>query len=268
MAGKINVNFTLLKENYPDSQSLQGQVKTMADYYVSKNKSWTSCVMQMSVALNAVQELIPQKAPNGRLNDYHKPFFYMLAVADFKIYLATRYGPGESLQGTLPERTKAINKRQGILTFANDHTELWDKDHHVQNGVDRKTIMSAAAVSLLNTPTLFWEVGAGTNLLSPVPTWLVGWWEVKDGQTWYYYFSPTHTVTYTQVKPNTKKPPVETLESGGVVTLHPNGFTLEIKWNPAGGDNTIETFTRAPSTIEMMAGRSNRFAPLQAVKLK
>lgn len=268
--GKINVSFELLKENYPDSKSLKGQAKVMADNYERENPDWTSCVIQMSVALNAVQELIPKQGPT-RINDYHQPYFYMLSVVDFSAYLTKRYGAGEQINGTLVEKQKSLNGRQGILTIGKSHTELWDTDHHVQNGIDKKVLVMESSVLGSSSQILFWEVSAGKTPLLPVPTWLPGWWEVsQDGTTYYYSFSKTHTVTYTTVKPrNISIPAIETLTSGGVVTMHSNGATIVINWNPTiDGGSTTETFTRLPTIVESMAGRSNRFGSLTATKLK
>ncbi|MEZ6132531.1 MAG: T6SS effector amidase Tae4 family protein [Planctomycetaceae bacterium] len=268
--GRINVNFELLKENYPDFHSLSGEPRRRADKYKAENPKWTSCVIQMSVALNAVQELIPKENPNRKAgNDFWSPHFYMLSVVDFNAYLTKRYGAGELIKGTLAEKKAALNGRQGILTIGNSHTELWDTDHHVQNGKDRKALVVETAVLASNSPIRFWEVNAGTPALIPVPSWLPGWWEVDDGTVYYYSFSRSHTVTWTEKRPkNIALPAADILSNSGVVSVNKNGAAIVITWNPRGGGTTIETFTRLPSIVESMAGQSNRYSPLKAVKLK
>lgn len=196
-------------------------------------------------------------------------YLWVAGEARVKIYLESRYGAGEEIIGTPEQKKQKLSIKQGILTIGDDHTELWDNDHNVQNGVDRKALMSPAAVLGSNARTLFWEISTGANAVVPVPLWLPGWWEVNDGETYYYYFTKTHTVTYTKVNPkNITVPAIETLTNGGAITMHPNGASIIINWNPVDGGATIETFTRVPSIVESMAGQSNRYGPLKAVKMK
>lgn len=102
---------------------------------------------------------------------------------------------------------------------------------------------------------------------SPVPPWLLGWWSVFDGNQYYYYFS-AQQVTYTKTKPsNLSAPPAKGGLNYGNVTIIDHG--LEILWNPVGGGQTKETFTRVGWTSETeMNGDSTRYAKLFARKMK
>ena len=102
-----------------------------------------------------------------------------------------------------------------------------------------------------------------------MPSWLRGWWNVNDGNTYYYYFSDQHVVTYTKVEPkNLLFPPVKQPLNEGAVTISQNSLTVVIDWNPADGGETKETFTRLPTIGESMSGVSNRYGPLSATKMK
>ena len=168
-----------------------------------------------------------------------------------------------------------LNGKQGILLFrsagAGHHTELWDKTHIIQDGnavsgggakMDESNIFGQARV-------VFWEVIEEAAGLNPVPNWLQGWWNVTDGNPYYYYFSDQHVVTYTKIAPKyLAAPPVKTPLNEGAVNVSPSAPQIVIDWNPADGGATKESFTLEPSTSESrMPGVSNRYAPLLATKI-
>lgn len=99
------------------------------------------------------------------------------------------------------------------------------------------------------------------------PTWLWGWWTItEDGDTYYYYFGLAGFVAWTDQRPSSKNAPMVGPQNRGTFNL-PDASTLAITWNPLAGGQTIETFTPAASTRRKMAGASNRWGPLSAVKI-
>jgi hypothetical protein len=96
--------------------------------------------------------------------------------------------------------------------------------------------------------------------------WLVGWWAVSDGNSYYYYFSPAGTVQYTKTPPAVKTAPVMSMLNQGKYTYtSPN---LVVTWDPLDGGSTIETFYDARPQATTMKARSNRYAPLTATRLR
>jgi len=209
------------------------------------------------------------------------PYYYLLAVDELEQYLAGRYGRGEEIKKSASGAVQStaqmkahINGKQGILVFRNagagHHTELWDRTHILQDG---HAVSGGGAVmneaNIFGQPrVLFWETSLESAGLRAVPSWLPGWWKVFDGNTYYYYFSDQHLVTYTKVEPkNITQPPVKTPLNEGTVTV--TGSTqLILDWNPADGGETKETFTFPPAGIvTTMNGVSNRYSPLVATKM-
>jgi hypothetical protein len=116
---------------------------------------------------------------------------------------------------------------------------------------------------------LFYEVDDGTPKGNTAPDWLQGWWEVYDGNTYYYYFSDQNVATYTKTKPaHLNTPPLRVPLNEGDVKVSNDALTVEIDWNPADGGATVETFTRQPASTTFMNGVSNRYAPLTATKMQ
>ena len=48
---------------------------------------------------------------------------------------------------------------------------------------------------------LFWEC-IGDDGVPDAPRWIQGWWDVNDGNQWYYHFSSQFVVSYMTAKPN------------------------------------------------------------------
>ena len=222
---KIRANFDALKANYPTYKTLPPPLQTFMDNLNKITPGNTPCCVQISHALNRVGQLIPPtsfRRPNSKI----EPYYYILAVDELEQYLSGLYGRGEQIKKaltgkmTLPDEIKRMKEylkdKQGILVFRNagagHHTELWDKTHIVQDG---GAVSGGGAVmnesNIFGQPrVLFWEVSEETAGLNPVPDWLRGWWNVNDGNTYYYYFSDQHVVTYTKVEPkNVMVPPVK-----------------------------------------------------------
>ena len=95
---------------------------------------------------------------------------------------------------------------------------------------------------------------------------LWGWWDVDDGVQYYYYFGPGGFVQWSYKPPLGISAPIKLPQNQGTYTVTSAGL-LTIKWNPSGGDSTVETFSGVSPTVRKMKGTSNRFADLTASKM-
>lgn len=276
----VGVSFETLKRNYPTYKTLPPKLQDFMDGLNRITPGNTPCCVQVSHALNMAGRRIPTHSFRRR-NAQIGSFYYLLAVDELEMHLSGVYGRGESIKKSssghtrsLAEMKKHIDGRQGILVFRNNgaghHTELWDRTHILQDG---KAVSGGGAVmnqeNIFGQPrVLFWDVGADAPGTAPIPPWLTGWWHVNDGQDYYYYFSDQHVVTYTKTKPsNLNIPPAKIPMNEGSVHLSFHDAVITIDWNPADGGETQEIFTRLPTTINQMAGVSNRYGPLMATKM-
>lgn len=100
---------------------------------------------------------------------------------------------------------------------------------------------------------------------TPTSNWAMGWWDVSDGNQYYYHFGPDGRVQYTKKRPATSFAPPAVPLSSGEYSLRPNNVVF-IRWNPLDGGATEETFT-ATGNRRAMNGRSNRYGPLVARRL-
>ncbi|MDD1628767.1 MAG: hypothetical protein LUQ26_15080 [Methylococcaceae bacterium] len=100
----------------------------------------------------------------------------------------------------------------------------------------------------------------------PTASWLNGWWNVWDGNQYYYFFGSNGYVQYTKTKPTNNAAPPKYPLNQGVYTVTPSG-ELIIDWNPADGGATRETFSNARLGSTRMNGTSNRYAPLVATRI-
>ena len=97
-------------------------------------------------------------------------------------------------------------------------------------------------------------------------SWLLGWWDVNDGNQYYYYFGPKGFVQYTKTRPANTARPLAAGMNQGVYSMN-GSDVLVIDWNPADGGTTVETFGGARPGSARMAGTSNRYGPLVATRL-
>jgi len=278
--GKVRVQFTDLKVNYPTYKTLPPELQSFMNGLNQVSPGNTPCCVQVSHALNKAGQLIPS-ASARRANSKIGPYYYLLAVDELENYLAARYGRGEEIK-TSPsgavrstaEMKSHLNGKQGILVFRNTgfghHTELWDKTHILQDGhavSGGGAVMNEANI-FGQARVIFWETTTERSGLTPVPNWLKGWWKVYDGNTYYYYFSDQHVATYTKLAPKSpSQPPVKAPLNEGVVTISVSPPRVVIDWNPADGGATKETFTPQAPANTPMNGVSNRYAPLVATKM-
>jgi hypothetical protein len=283
MTGKIRVNFDTLKSKYPTYAALPKPIK---DYLDDLNRNIpddqpknTPCCLQVSHALNNAGRQLPPRS-FWRQNEKIGPFFYIRAVNELEQYLSGTYGRVEDIkrgpsgkQRSITEMKQYINGKQGILVFGGMHTELWDMTHIMQDGKapgGNGAVMNETAI-FGTAKVLFWEVSEEPAGLTPVPNWLQGWWNVYDGNTYYYYFSDEHVVTYTKTEPkNLSSPPVKIPMNEGDVSItldEQSTATIVLDWNPADGGATRETFTNVITGRDGMNGASNRYAPLYAKKM-
>lgn len=304
--GRIRAKFDTLKSKYPTYNLLP---KSLQDFMDRLNKEIpahvdaqgkeipaykphnTPCCVQVSHALNLAGQKLPPHSFR-RLNSQIGPFYYILAVDELEEYLAGVHGRGENIKRapsgkvrSMDEMKQYIDGKQGILVFrdappsAGLHTELWDKTHILQDGMSPPPAPDGKKAGMSQTHIFgaakvwFWEVSEESPGLIPVPNWLQGWWNVYDGNTYYYYFSAEHVVTYTNAnaKPaHLDSPPVKNPMNEGDVTITFDAqytATIELDWNPADGGATIETFRNVITSRDGMNGTSNRYAPLYAKKM-
>ncbi len=111
------------------------------------------------------------------------------------------------------------------------------------------------------------EIFLSAGSVAPTASWFDGWWQVWDGNTYYYCFEPRGEVSYIKTKPaRTASPPAKP-SNRGRYRYEPDQNRLVIDWNPNGGGSTRETFWNAiPGTI-MMNANSSRYSPLVAKRL-
>lgn len=93
-------------------------------------------------------------------------------------------------------------------------------------------------------------------------SWVNGWWNVNDGTQYFYYFFPDGRVQYVKRQPASMLVPPTAPLNTGTYNYLPGGEVF-VRWNPAGGGQTEETFT-AGSDRTTMTGTSNRYPPLTA----
>lgn len=284
--GKIKTSFGIMVANYPTYDKLP---KPLQDYMDGLNKPYlhkdgpyagqvvadhnTSCCIQISHALNKAGQIVPAYSWR-RDNEKIGSFYYIRAVDELEGYLSGRYGRGEDVRklGDMKAIKRHLDGLQGVLVFrdggAGFHTEIWDEDHILQDGSVSPGAVMDQGNCFGQHRVLFYEVNDGNRFDSPVPAWLQGWWEVYDGNTYYYYFSDQNVVTYTEKKPqHLDSPPLKAPGNEGDVTII-DSYNLEIDWDSTGGDQTVENFNRPADSTTFMNGTSNRFAPLTATKMQ
>lgn len=273
--GKIRANFNTIWNKYPTNDKLPDVI----DKYIALLKKATkvgdpeptSCCLQISYALNAAgQRIYPFS--QRRQNELLGGDYYIGSVDELEHYLTARYGRTEDIKigRTEAEMRQYLSGKQGILVFRQGpygfHTELWDG-----NNIKQKAGTPAAMNerNLFSKPRiLFWEITEEKDS-NAVPAWLQGWWNVYDGNTYYYYFSDQHGVTYSKDAPAALgvAPPKKPLNEG-TVTISATPPHVVIEWNPADGGATTESFTRVGWSSESeMNGVSNRYSPLFARKM-
>jgi hypothetical protein len=95
---------------------------------------------------------------------------------------------------------------------------------------------------------------------------LRGWWDVDDGIQYYYFFGPSGFVQWSYKPPLVIVAPIKVPQNQGSYSVTSDGV-MTIRWNPAGGDTTVETFSGVSFAAREMKGKSNRFADLTARKM-
>jgi hypothetical protein len=110
----------------------------------------------------------------------------------------------------------------------------------------------------------FFEAAPGPDE-GPTINWVIGWWDVNDGEQYYYYFGTDGHVQYTKNRPVSMFAPPKVPLSSGEYSFRPNNVVF-IRWNPLDGGSTEETFT-ADGGRKAMKGRSSRYGPLVALRL-
>ncbi len=101
---------------------------------------------------------------------------------------------------------------------------------------------------------------------APIPTWVVGWWEVTwRGAGYYYYLGPDGSARWTQTPPALATPPAPAKSGprrGSLTFAFPSSVT--IRWFDSG---SVEVFTRDPNANEM-TGQWNGGERIEASKIE
>jgi hypothetical protein len=283
LKGQIPIDYTTLRAGYPTYNKLP---KHIGDYMDALNKGLeagkpknTPCCFQVSEAFNKagaehkITSHSYRRACAKLGSDY-----YLGAVDELEYFLAGRYGKGEDVHaagGSGKDRTAlmkaSLSGRKGIICFRDGgygaHTELWDGTDIVQNGAPAANGAALLPSYIWGQPRiLFWPL-AGEDGVDAAPAWLQGWWDVNDGNQYYYYFSDQYVCTYTKEEPATAfGQPARNAMNEGVVTLTDNPNKVAIKWNAADDGTTEETFTFEGTVPTTMRGKSNRYADLTATR--
>ena len=116
----------------------------------------------------------------------------------------------------------------------------------------------------IDLETYFGELSRST--VDPLAEWMSGWWDVWDGNQYYYYFEHNGDVFYTKAKPRSRTAPPKMPLNQGSYVFYDDG-TMVIDWNPADGGVTVETFSGVRQGVTRMNGVSNRYAPLVATQM-
>jgi hypothetical protein len=149
-------------------------------------------------------------------------------------------------------------------------------DHHIAFVNAQGTIFEAADTHLGVKGTGRFSLaspGDYTHLVrlggsTVAPGWLLGWWKVWDGNTYYYYFGSDGVVKSTQTPPSdTRIPPARPKNVGRYTRTLPD--RLVVTWNKVAGAPTscVETFYNAADGCEQMNANSNLYSPLVAKRM-
>ena len=289
---KIRQNFEVMRNAYRDFKSLPPDIeKWLKDQHEVEAKEnekrkianierqqqgkkpldmlhSTSCCMQASLSFNATTQPIPKAGPIGRDNTtLSGGKNYILDVGEFRSYLTYKYGPTDQVVNF-----SEIAGLQGVLVFGGGHIEFWDGEAIFQSakGAAKRAGNQNAVIGagfLKSRPLWFWQITQETTVAS-APDWLVGWWDVNDGQTYYYYFHPDGAVNYIDTRPAPKWTPPKKIGNQGRYVMRDNGPF--ITWQPKlGVKPTEETFSRGDSgkSETVMSGSSNNYGGLIARKM-
>lgn len=283
--GKIAVEFETLLNNYPVYNKLPSHLKNYIDSLNKNIKEGqpknTPCCLQVSEALNGCggDHKIPPRSFRRANPELPKSSgnYYLQAVDELENYLTAKYGDGEEIKTgsrkDMSSMKKYLEGKQGILCFRNTgagaHTELWDKMKIIQDGAPSSSGAMMNQGYIFGQPrVVFWETTGATSAIGVVPLWLNGWWEVWDGNYYFYFFAPDGVVQYTKAKPtNTSRPPIRADNIGRYTYTSP--AQLVITWNRViGGEAACqETFYNAAFGCRRMNATSNLYSPLVATRL-
>lgn len=279
----INVDFATILANYPANNQLPPALQKLIDDlnkpYLPKKPN-TSCCLQVCHAFNKSGIRVP--SGNFRPGDPKRVaeeiprksgVYYLMAVDEMINYMSGAFGPPIVLgaarstsRADVAALTAMVQGLEGVMTFGNGHIELWNKYNIVQ---DSGAMVMDAGWVWSKKPIRFWRIGSssatafsGTDSLR-----FAGWWDVNDGQQYYYYIDgKSGKVSYTKARPanSTIKNMNVHLNSGDTTIA---GTNIIFDWDPADGGATRETFTFDASEPTTMKGRSNRYGDLLAKKM-
>jgi hypothetical protein len=275
MYAQIKASFDVMVKNYHMHNAMPPFLKAYLVELQKQAPNATQCCMQLSHALNAAGVTIPERGKPGRRWDGKNPAIpggngnYLLAVDEVEDFLTGRFGRTDEAKGnpaSMWPLKKPLLGREGILVFRDGgegyHTELWNGRQVHQSTISGNMTESGI---FAQKRVLFWEVLSGEGRPS-LPEWLRGWWEVKDGNTYYYWFSDQPGAFYTEKRPTSASMLPEAAMPQNYATVKMAAGGPILTWRAVGQlQSTVETFTRLPNGT--MRGTSNQYGPLTATKM-
>jgi hypothetical protein len=156
-----------------------------------------------------------------------------------------------------------------ILVKADHHIAFVDAKGTIFEAQDTHLgVLSSGGFSLKAPGAWTHLVRLASGADTPAREWPLGWWKVRDGNTYFYFFGPNGVVKSTKTSPpNTRMPPSHANNEGRYTNTAPN--RLVITWNKVAGAATScqETFYNAAAGCEEMNATSNLYSPLVATWL-
>jgi hypothetical protein len=162
--GRKLPDFDRMKALYPGKDYTAEKVKALVGGGLNEKDVTNTCVIRLSVPLNALGELIPPWSEPFRTRKGKDKRWYGLRVKEFWTYMTKTYGPPTVHQKAPLDKSK-FSGIHGIIGFrakfkdATGHFTLWDGSDLLYGGDDHDywTISYEAAL---------WESGDGVHVLS------------------------------------------------------------------------------------------------------
>jgi len=281
----IQADFATILANYPAHTQLppvlQKKIDDLNRPFLPKTPN-TSCCLQICHAFNKSGIRVP--SGNFRPLDRDRAaaeipeksgIFYLMAVDEMIRYLSSHFGEpvvlGEARSASKADvsaLTESVQGMEGVMTFGNGHIELWNRYNIVQ---DSGAMVMDAGWVWGQKPVRFWRIGSNSaTAFSGIDFMRFdGWWDVNDGQQYYYYIDvKSKKVGYTRTQPaNSTAKILNVRLNSGDITVAGAGAEIVFDWDPADGGATREIFTFDVTDPATMKGRSNRYGNLVAKKM-
>ncbi len=99
-------------------------------------------------------------------------------------------------------------------------------------------------------------------------SWLLGWWQVWDGNSYYYYFDHAGKVVWVDNRPTSPTAPAPVAPGNKGNYSFDGSGQLILQWTPVKAlPATVETFYNAKTGATQMNANSNQYSPLVATRV-